>query len=153
MDSGMDKKKPRLKGSIILSLISPEDQQAIYRLTEQAETLLKTAKSFPKAQAQVKRAEQICEDISRIIHTTNDITIRDFFEVTIAPRLVRLAQELKLKRQFKQSRTRPMPATKQNETIPRSTTVNKASIAKPVMQESTAQVIRTMLRDLSEMLK
>lgn len=149
----MDKKKPRLKGSIILSLISPEDQQAIYRLTEQAETLLKTAKSFSKAPAQVKKAEQICEDISRIIHTTNDITIRDFFEVTIAPRLVRLAQELKLKKQFSHSRARPVPIQKRNETALRPTTVNKTSIGKPVMQESTAQVIRTMLRDLSEMLK
>jgi len=133
--------------------ISLETQRAIYRLTEQAELVLQAAKSQGKANTQVQKAQEICEDIRKILQLNDEMTVCDLFELTVAPRLVRLAQELRLHKQLNHMRV----GTILNRNVqPRVQNSAAASLLKAQTAKSSSnsqEGVQSILRDLRDMLK
>jgi hypothetical protein len=131
-----------------INLLSLEDHKAIYRLTEQAQALLEVAQSLPKSKTQVEKAQQICDDIRKILHNPNETIVGELFEVTIAPRLVRLAQELKVQKAFNSKNTikRVGFSPILPQTLPK-------TVKKEPKAEKSKEMIHSILHDLTDMLK
>lgn len=85
----------KIKG---IAHLNAQDTQAIYRLIEQSEAIFEMTKSMPKMPHFFQKAQQIQQDIQKILQQSHESNIVDLFEVVIAPQLVRLAQALQLEK-------------------------------------------------------
>ena len=134
----------------LAAYVCTEDRRAILRLTEQANAVLKTAQALPKAAVQVQKAQEICEDIRKILKNTDELAICSLFEGAIAPRLVRLAQELKMKKTLskmgpktiKQMVSQPMPSQHAH-----------FSAKKNLNPDQGAKIVHNILQELRDILK